>query len=69
VQPGDPLPNDLVRMIESFGLPLPRGEFELRCTSGARRSFELHPPKGHVVSRSEIVRFYDTASDAEESGG
>jgi hypothetical protein len=62
VRPGDPLPTSLVTMIESFGLPLPRGEFELRCTRGARRSFELHPPNGPVVSRSEIVRFYDTES-------
>ncbi|HEY7420888.1 MAG TPA: DUF6188 family protein [Gaiellaceae bacterium] len=69
VHPGDPLPKGLVRMIESFGFPIPTGEFELRCTRGARRSFELHPPNAPVLSRSEIVRFYDTESEAKESEG
>ena len=34
VRPGDPLPASLVKMIESFGFPIPTGEFELRCTIG-----------------------------------
>jgi hypothetical protein len=44
VRPGDPLPPSLVKMIESFGFPIPTGEFELRCTTGGRECFELHPP-------------------------
>ena len=60
ISPGDPLPASLVKMIESFGFPIPTGEFELRCTTGGRESFELHPPNAPLVSRSEIVRFYDT---------
>ena len=60
VRPGDQLPASLVKMIESFGFPIPTGEFELRCTTGGRESFELHPPNAPLVSRSEIVRFYDT---------
>ncbi len=67
VRPGDPLPASLVKMIESFGFPIPTGEFELRCTKGGRTSFELHPPNAPVVSRSEIVRFYDTEPEAKES--
>ena len=47
-------------MIESFGFPTPTGAFELRCTSGTRECFELHPPNAPLVGRSEIVRFYDT---------
>lgn len=60
VRPGDPLPASLVRMIESFGFPIPTGEFELRCSTGARECFELHPPCAPLVGRSDIVRFYDT---------
>jgi Family of unknown function (DUF6188) len=60
VSPGDPLPPSLRRMIDAFGFPIPTGEFELRCTSGGTESFELHPPLGPLVSRSEIVRFVDT---------
>ncbi|HEY2310235.1 MAG TPA: DUF6188 family protein, partial [Gaiellaceae bacterium] len=60
VRPGDPLPAGLVKMIESFGFPMPTGEFELRCSAGARECFELHPPNAPLVGRSEIVRFYDT---------
>lgn len=60
IRPGDPLPAGLVKMIESFGFPIPIGEFELRCSTGARECFELHPPNAPLVGRSEIVRFYDT---------
>ena len=60
VRPGDPLPASRVKMIESFGFPIPTGEFELRCTAGGREGFELHPPNAPLVNRSEIVRFYDT---------
>jgi hypothetical protein len=60
VHPGDPLPAGLAKMIESFGFPTPTGAFELRCTSGTRECFELHPPNAPLVGRSEIVRFYDT---------
>ena len=60
IRPGDPLPANLFRMIDSFGFPIPTGEFELRCTSGSRECFELHPPHAPLVGRSEIVRFYDT---------
>jgi hypothetical protein len=52
---------------EVRGFPVPTGEFELRCTKGRRKSFELHPPNAPVVSRSEIVRFYDTEAEAKES--
>ena len=60
VRPGDPLPAGLAKMIESLGFPIPTGAFELRCTSGTRECFELHPPNAPLVGRSEIVRFYDT---------
>jgi hypothetical protein len=60
VRPGDPLPASLLKMIESFGFPIPTGEFELRCSTGPRECFELHPPGAPIVGRSEIVRFYDT---------
>ena len=60
IRPGDPLPANLFRMIDSFGFPIPAGEFELRCSSGRRECFELHPPNAPLVGRSEIVRFYDT---------
>jgi len=60
VRPGDPLPASLLRMIESFGFPIPTGVFELRCSAGARECFELHPPGAPLVGRSDIVRFYDT---------
>jgi len=60
VHPGDQLPAGLTRMIESFGFPIPTGTFELRCSSGERECFELHPPNAPLVGRSEIVRFYDT---------
>jgi hypothetical protein len=60
IRRGDQLPAGLLRMIESFGFPIPTGEFELRCSSGARECFELHPPNAPLVGRSEIVRFYDT---------
>jgi Family of unknown function (DUF6188) len=60
VRRGDPLPASLLKMIESFGFPVPTGEFELRCSTGARECFELHPPGAPLVGRSEIVRFYDT---------
>jgi hypothetical protein len=60
VRAGDPLPAGLVTMIESFGFPLPTGEFELRCSIGTRECFELHPPGAPLIGRSEIVRFYDT---------
>jgi hypothetical protein len=60
VRPGDPLPASLVTMIESFGFPIPTGQFELRCSIGTRECFELHPPGAPLVGRSEIVRFYDT---------
>jgi hypothetical protein len=60
ILPGDPLPANLFRMIDSFGFPIPTGEFELRCSSGTRECFELHPPNAPLVGRSDIVRFYDT---------
>jgi hypothetical protein len=40
IRPGDPLPPDLVPVLESFGLR-PTGAFELRRTVGRTKSFEL----------------------------
>ena len=60
IRSSDPLPANLFRMIDSFGFPIPTGEFELRCSSGTRECFELHPPNAPLVGRSGIVRFYDT---------
>jgi hypothetical protein len=45
LRPGDPLPPDLAKAVESFGLPLPTGAFEFRRTKGRTQSFELGPPR------------------------
>jgi Family of unknown function (DUF6188) len=57
IRPGEPLPPRLVEAIDVFGLPMPAGEFQLRCSKGRRRSFELHPPNAPELNRSEIVQF------------
>jgi hypothetical protein len=45
IRPGDPLPPGIADAIESFGLPMPTGEFEFRRTKGRRKSFALGPPR------------------------
>jgi len=45
IRSGDPLPPDLAKAIESFGVPTPTGEFEFRRTKGRTKSFELGPPR------------------------
>jgi Family of unknown function (DUF6188) len=44
IRPGDPLPSELVEMIESLGMPMPTGEFELRRSKDGK-SFELGSPE------------------------
>ena len=65
VRPGDPLPASLIKMIESFGFPIPTGEFELRCTTGGRESFTPERSSGESERNRPLLRHRLEAKESE----
>jgi uncharacterized protein DUF6188 len=54
---GEPLPPQVVQMIQTYGLPLPTQDFEFRQTARGREALELHPAGAPELNRSDCIRF------------
>ena len=54
---GEPLPPQVVQMIQTYGLPLPTQDFEYRRTARGREAIELHPAGAPELNRSDCIRF------------
>jgi hypothetical protein len=54
---GEPLPRQVVQMIQTYGLPLPTQNFEYRRTASGSEAIELHPANAPELNRSDCIRF------------
>jgi hypothetical protein len=54
---GEPLPAEVAKMIQTYGLPLPTQNFEFRRTARGRAAIELHPEGAPELNRSDCIRF------------
>jgi hypothetical protein len=54
---GEPLPPQVIQMIQTYGLPLPTDHFEFRRTSSGTEAIELHPANAPELNRSDCIRF------------
>lgn len=54
---GEPLPPQVIQMIQTYGLPLPTDHFQFRPTARGREAIELHPANAPELNRSDCIRF------------
>ena len=54
---GEPLPPQVVQMIQTYGLPMPTDHFEFRRTASGSAAIELHPANAPELNRSDCIRF------------